>query len=243
MRGTIRSGSSSGGVQPQAVALRRSHGRIYMLMGTVLIVAFVLFELATHHSSLSLSEQPQTTGGAAPRPSSSSNTTTRGFSPDLRVLFNTKGFVPCGGGSLSASLASSSQVLKKIPWSRVNDDYCDCPEHGLDEPGTSACANGQFWCEGEKHFLPTSLVDDGICDCCDGSDESTLNNIHQCVNTCSNYMFLKAEAPNSILKPKEEKSGVSLLMIFVWIFILGHLFAILGGLWYLATLPERDHIL
>ena len=33
-----------------------------------------------------------------------------------------------------------------IPLSRVNDDFCDCAD-GSDEPGTSACDNGHFYCK------------------------------------------------------------------------------------------------
>ncbi len=32
-----------------------------------------------------------------------------------------------------------------IEFSKVNDDYCDCDD-GTDEPGTSACPNGIFYC-------------------------------------------------------------------------------------------------
>jgi len=61
-----------------------------------------------------------------------------------------------------------------IPFDQVNDDYCDCPD-GSDEPGTSACPNGKFYCRNAghvAHYVWSSRVHDGICDCCDGSDES-----------------------------------------------------------------------
>lgn len=71
-----------------------------------------------------------------------------------------------------------------ISFSRINDDWCDC-EDGSDEPGTSACNNGVFYCKNLEHlsrFIPSSYVNDGICDCCDGSDEYQ-HNFH-CENTC-----------------------------------------------------------
>lgn len=65
-----------------------------------------------------------------------------------------------------------------VPPTRVNDNYCDCAEDGLDEPSTSACAHvptpPSFWCENgglTPAFIPTSRVGDGVCDCCDGADE------------------------------------------------------------------------
>ena len=39
----------------------------------------------------------------------------------------------------------TGQVIAKITPQQVNDNYCDCPFTGIDEPGTSACAGSHFW--------------------------------------------------------------------------------------------------
>lgn len=57
---------------------------------------------------------------------------------------------------------------KVIPFSSVNDEYCDCPD-GSDEPGTSACEGkpgAWFYCENKGHIpgrVRSSRVNDGIC--------------------------------------------------------------------------------
>ncbi|KAI7869248.1 glucosidase II beta subunit-like-domain-containing protein [Spinellus fusiger] len=75
---------------------------------------------------------------------------------------------------------------KNIPYSAINDDYCDCPD-GSDEPGTSACPNSIFYCENKGHiptYIKSYAVNDGVCDeaCCDGSDE--FNGFKTCPNVC-----------------------------------------------------------
>ena len=86
---------------------------------------------------------------------------------------------------------------KSLPISAVNDDYCDCLD-GTDEPGTSACSGRtsgrqgtsppRFYCKNEgfeSQYIPSSHVNDGICEreCCDGSDE--WQGRIKCPNTCA----------------------------------------------------------
>ncbi|KAJ1689303.1 hypothetical protein LUZ63_013458 [Rhynchospora breviuscula] len=94
-----------------------------------------------------------------------------GISPQ-DVSYYKAGVIKCKDGS------------KKFNRDQLNDEFCDCPD-GTDEPGTSACPEGKFYCQNLGHtplVIFSSRVNDGICDCCDGSDE--YDGKVNCSNTC-----------------------------------------------------------
>ncbi|KAJ2333203.1 hypothetical protein GGI00_002444, partial [Coemansia sp. RSA 2681] len=92
---------------------------------------------------------------------------------------------------------------RSIPFSQVNDDYCDCAD-GSDEPGTSACNNGTFYCANRGHTparISSAKVNNGVCDaeCCDGSDE--YDSGVQCPDRCAEVgRQARAEAESRLLR-------------------------------------------
>ncbi|MGH0147150.1 UNVERIFIED_CONTAM: hypothetical protein FKN15_010247, partial [Acipenser sinensis] len=57
--------------------------------------------------------------------------------------------------------------------------------------GTAACPNGTFHCTSAGYRpvnVPSSRVNDGICDCCDATDEYTSGTV--CANTCKGVLAL-----------------------------------------------------
>eukprot|EP01126_Amoeba_proteus_P067454 TRINITY_DN996_c0_g1_i4.p1 TRINITY_DN996_c0_g1~~TRINITY_DN996_c0_g1_i4.p1 ORF type:complete len:424 (-),score=118.05 TRINITY_DN996_c0_g1_i4:93-1364(-) len=74
----------------------------------------------------------------------------------------------------------------------------------LTSSGTSACPSGRFFClnKGFKsHFIPSSRVRDGLCDCCDGSDEVLCEDVCRTkAEELNAEVFRQLEAHESGLK-------------------------------------------
>ncbi|XP_078162486.1 calmodulin-binding protein isoform X2 [Carex rostrata] len=99
-------------------------------------------------------------------------------------LRDSLGISPQDESYYKAGVIKCKDGSKKFSRDLLNDEFCDCPD-GTDEPGTSACPEGKFYCQNSGHaplVVFSSRVNDGICDCCDGSDE--YDGKVNCSNTC-----------------------------------------------------------
>lgn len=95
-----------------------------------------------------------------------------------------RGIHPLDAKYFNSEVISCKDGSNSFTKDRLNDDFCDCVD-GTDEPGTSACPRGKFYCTNlgsQPRFLFSSRVNDHICDCCDGSDE--YDGVVYCPNTC-----------------------------------------------------------
>ena len=122
----------------------------------------------------------QFTGELAPAPSCAIPDCFFGIDPALLPYYQNRSLLGAFQCLTTPSHLASPVV---VPWGRVNDDYCDCPD-GSDEPGTSACSQGSFHCAESNATLSSVFVGDGVCDCCDGSDER-YNPQAKCTNRCA----------------------------------------------------------
>ncbi|XVF14625.1 hypothetical protein REPUB_Repub09cG0077200 [Reevesia pubescens] len=94
------------------------------------------------------------------------------------------GIHPLDEKYFGAEVIKCKDGSKSFTRDRLNDNFCDCLD-GTDEPGTSACPAGKFYCRNVgsmPQFIFSSRVNDRFCDCCDGSDE--YDGGIMCPNTC-----------------------------------------------------------
>ncbi|XP_007050015.2 PREDICTED: glucosidase 2 subunit beta isoform X1 [Theobroma cacao] len=94
------------------------------------------------------------------------------------------GIHPLDEKYFAAEVIKCKDGSKSFNRDRLNDNFCDCID-GTDEPGTSACPAGKFYCRNVgsmPQFIFSSRVNDRFCDCCDGSDE--YDGGIMCPNTC-----------------------------------------------------------
>ncbi|KAG6531339.1 hypothetical protein ZIOFF_005144 [Zingiber officinale] len=111
------------------------------------------------------------------------------------------GIAPQDEGYYKLDVIKCKDGSKKFTKQQLNDEFCDCVD-GTDEPGTSACPEGKFYCRNLGHtpqIIFSSRVNDGLCDCCDGSDE--YNGNIKCSNTC----WEAGKAARERLKKKIER--------------------------------------
>ncbi|KAL6080636.1 Glucosidase 2 subunit beta [Balamuthia mandrillaris] len=141
---------------------------------------------------------------------------------------------------------------KMIPLAWVNDDYCDCPDNGADEPGTSACSKSRFYCvEPPNLYIPSSMVDDGICDCgpacCDEYHLAredclvTLNNTIYATTAIANNNDAQQTVTNNantnnataMMEMKVSKNNIVLMVVAGIVGL--HIAGIGLGLWYMVV--------
>ncbi|XP_011037425.1 PREDICTED: glucosidase 2 subunit beta-like isoform X3 [Populus euphratica] len=130
--------------------------------------------------------------------------------PSVHSFSSLLGIHPLDEKYFGSQVIKCKDGSKSFSRDRLNDNFCDCLD-GTDEPGTSACPRGKFYCRNagsSPNFIFSSRVNDQICDCCDGSDEydSGIN----CPRTCVMGGNLEYRAGNYIsrIDLKESKKGL-----------------------------------
>lgn len=99
----------------------------------------------------------------------------------LSALLEDPGEPPISTYKLSSirvigSTDCDSSFGTRVPSAKTDDNFCDCLD-SRDEQFTSACSGAdsayKFACVGSivNKTIANSMVHDGVCDCCDGSDE------------------------------------------------------------------------
>ncbi|KAJ6832407.1 glucosidase 2 subunit beta [Iris pallida] len=132
-----------------------------------------------------------------------SNLWISGFS--VVASHNSFGIAPQDLSYYKSNVIKCKDGSRKFTREQLNDEFCDCAD-GTDEPGTSACPEGRFYCQNAGNVpvtLFSSRVNDGICDCCDGSDEYN-NETVKCPNTCWEAGKIAREKLNKKIQTYQE---------------------------------------
>ena len=91
---------------------------------------------------------------------------------------------------------------KIIPTNRINDNFCDCVETGIDETATNTCIMGKFYCPHKFELgktIPTYQINDGHCDCCDCADEYKIElSPQRCLQSFQNVTNENIKEINSV---------------------------------------------
>ncbi|XP_010826798.1 PREDICTED: glucosidase 2 subunit beta [Bison bison bison] len=88
---------------------------------------------------------------------------------------------------------------------------------GSDEPGTAACPNGSFHCTNTGYkalYISSRWVNDGVCDCCDGTDE--YNSGIVCENTCKEKGRKERETLQQMAEVTREGFRLKKILIEDW---------------------------
>ena len=147
--------------------------------------------------------------------------------PLVVVPFSNRGVHPEHPIKTEGNMFQCAKGGKSIPTSHLNDEYCDCDD-GEDEPGTSACSvsreRATYYCgwkhnsrseasdAGLDHMLFPSRVNDGVCDCCDGNDESgsvgsagSIPPVNACLNMCGSVVLASAARKATFARGNEKR--------------------------------------
>jgi hypothetical protein len=73
-----------------------------------------------------------------------------------------------------------------VPMALMNLAHQHARLHGCCIDGRACVASHvrRFYCQPQREYLRSNLVNDGVCDCCDGSDETLISSSHVCRNAC-----------------------------------------------------------
>ncbi|KAL3509248.1 hypothetical protein ACH5RR_028649 [Cinchona calisaya] len=88
----------------------------------------------------------------------------------LLLAYSSSSLLPLGAHPLDEKYYQSEVIKckegsKSFTKDRINDNFCDCSD-GTDEPGTSACPFGKFYCKNVGStplFLFSSRINDHVC--------------------------------------------------------------------------------